>query len=110
MKAFIQSNEILEKVQNLVNFNFEDNAEIKPEINSLHKGIISLYFEARNVEIDYDNKKIKAEIALSTKEYTRISFECLDLSQFLNSCIKKDEKSLLFYQNVLNFNNHLEVA
>ncbi|HET8855600.1 MAG TPA: hypothetical protein VFM60_06725 [Salinimicrobium sp.] len=110
MEAYVHPDEILEKVRNLVKFKYDENTPIKPEVNSLHKGIVKLYFEARNVEIDYKNKIIKAEIPVSTTEYTGVSFECLDLTQFLNSCIKKDKKSITFYQNVLTYYNHLEVA
>ena len=69
-----------------------------------------MYFQARNVEIDYENKVIKAEIPVSDKEYTSVSFECLDLERFLTSCIKKDKRSLNFYQSALNYYSFSRVA
>lgn len=74
--------------------------------SSLHKGIIKMYFGARRVEIDYQNHTIKAEIPMSDYQYTTVNFECQDLDRFLSSCLKKDKRSLNFYQSSLNYYNH----
>lgn len=69
-----------------------------------------MYFQARNVEIDYDNKVIKAEIPVTDKEFTSVSFECLDMERFLTSCLKNDKRSLNFYQSALNYYSLSRVA
>lgn len=65
-----------------------------------HKNLISFYFEARNVEIFYDKRKIVAEIFVGNN-YVAINFDCLDLSVFLSSCVKKDQQSLKVYRNYI---------
>lgn len=69
-----------------------------------------MYFAAREVEIDYKKKIVKAEIPMNTSEYTTVAFECQDMERFIKSCIKNDKKSLLFYQNALTYYGELEVA
>ena len=106
----IQPSAILEEVKNLVSNSCNAGLGVNSSYVSLHKGIIKMYFEARKVEIDYDNKKIKAEIPISDREFICVSFECMDMAQFLNSCIKTDKRSLTFYQNVLTYYKMLQVA
>lgn len=105
-----QPTEILENFKNFIHSSCADCTGTNAIYNSLHKGIIKMYFQARNVEIDYDNKVIKAEIPVSDKEFTSVSFECLDLERFLTSCIKKDKRSLNFYQSALNYYSFSRVA
>ena len=105
-----QPAEILESFKNFIHNSCTDCSSTNTIYNSLHKGIIKMYFQARNVEIDYENKVIKAEIPVSDKEYTSVSFECLDLERFLTSCIKKDKRSLNFYQSALNYYSFSRVA
>ena len=59
-----------------------------------HKDLVAHYFHARSVEIDYDKKEVTAEIPVGGNNYTRINFECPDLSTFLSSCIREDEETL----------------
>lgn len=105
-----QPAEILENFKNFIHSSCTDCTGTNAIYNSLHKGIIKMYFQARNVEIDYDNKIIQAEIPVSDKEYTSVSFECLDLERFLTSCLKNDKRSLTFYQSALNYYSFSKVA
>lgn len=105
-----QPTEILENFRNFIHSSCSNSTGSNAIYNSLHKGIVKMYFQARNVEIDYDKKIIKAEIPVSDKEYTSVSFECLDLERFLISCIKKDKRSLNFYQSALNYYSFSRVA
>lgn len=73
--------------------------------SSLHRGIIKMYFGARDVDIDYKTSLIKAEIPKSDLQYTLVSFEFEDLDEFLSSCIENDKRSLNFYQSVLKYYN-----
>jgi hypothetical protein len=105
-----QPSVILDEVKNLVSNSCNNSAGLGSSFSSLHKGIIKLYFEAKKVEIDYEKSIVTAEIPVSALEYTTVSFECQDLERFLNSCIKKDKRSLMFYQNVLAYYSLQEVA
>lgn len=106
----LQPTEILNEFKNVIHNSCIDDSNVNQIYNSLHKGIIKMYFQARNVEIDYVNKVIKAEIPVTDKEYTSVSFECLDLERFLTSCIKNDKRSLNFYKNALNYYTISQVA
>lgn len=102
-----QPSQIIEEFKNFIHTSCTN---IDNDINtysSLHKGIIKMYFAARRVEIDYENHLIKAEIPVSDHEYTTVNFECQDLNLFLSSCVKSDKRSLKFYQNSLNYYNHV---
>ncbi len=105
-----QPSEILDEVKNLVSISCNSSSGMGSSFSSLHKGIIKLYFEAKKVEIDYEESIVTAEIPVSASEYTTVSFECQNLERFLNSCIKKDKRSLMFYQNVLTYYGLQEVA
>lgn len=109
MTAF-QPAEILSEFKNFIHNSCTDSTGANAIYNSLHKGIIKMYFQARNVEIDYDNKIINAEIPVTDKEFTSVSFECLDMERFLTSCLKNDKRSLTFYQSALNYYSLSRVA
>ena len=105
-----QPSEIIEEFKNFVHNSCLDSKEKSSVYSSLHKGIIKMYFNARKVEIDYENDMIKAEIPVSDHEYINVNFECQDMDRFLSSCIKKDKRSLNFYRNTLNYYSLSEVA
>lgn len=109
MTAF-QPSEIIEEVKNLVSYSCNDCPEGSAPFSSLHKGLVKVYFEAKHVEIDYENQKVKVELPVTATEYTTVSFDCQNLERFLNSCVKTDKKSLLYYQNVLSYYSYLKVA
>lgn len=67
----------------------------------LHQAILETYFDAKNIDIDYERKVINLQIPVGENQYTRISFECLDIDGFLQSCLKKDQKSINYYQDLL---------
>lgn len=104
-----QPSEIIEEFKNFIHSSCST-CDSNSTYSSLHKGIIKMYFGARKVEIDYENKMIKAEIPISDHEYTLVNFECQDLDRFLSSCIKKDKRSLSFYQSALNYYSLEKVA
>jgi len=94
-------NEILEDVKNLISYSI-NNIEIdNSKFESLHKAIVKRYFDAKSVKINYTDNLVDLKLPLSKGKYIPITFECLDLSSFLQSCLKKDESSLYFYQNLL---------
>lgn len=109
METFIPS-KIIEKVNNLIVSSCINSKNPDPIYTPLHKGIIKLYFQAKDVEIDYENILVKAEIPITATEFTWVSFECQDIARFIKSCVKKDKKSLLYYQNVISYYKDLEVA
>jgi hypothetical protein len=101
-----QPSQIIEQFKSFIHSSCTDLETGMEKYSSLHKGIIKMYFGARRVEIDYQNQTIKAEIPISDHEYTTVNFECQELDRFLASCIKKDKRSLNFYQSSLNYYNH----
>lgn len=105
-----QPSVIIEEIKNLVSYSCNDGSQGDASFSSLHKGMIKLYFEARSVEINYENKIVKVEIPVTTREYTSVSFECQDLERFIKSCVRSDKKSLKYYQNALTYYSLLEVA
>lgn len=105
-----QPSVLLEEVKNLVSYSCNGAKESGSPFTSLHKGLVKLYFEARNVEIDYQNAIVNVEIPVGENHYTQVSFECQDLERFLRSCVRADKKSLLYYQNVISYYSISEVA
>lgn len=102
--------EIIDEFKSLVQRTCSDCASTNATYSSLHKGIVKMYFSARRVEIDYEKQLIKAEIPITTYQFTTVNFECQDLNRFLSSCIKNDRRSLNFYQSSLNYYSLIQVA
>lgn len=95
-------NNTLEEVKNLISFSIQKSNPETSEFGMMHRAIIKKYFEARNVKINYEEQTIDLDLPVGKKRYTSITFECQDLERFLKSCLKKDEKSLYFYQSLLS--------
>lgn len=92
---------IIDEVKNLISFSITNPELENAKFEDLHKSIIKRYFDARDIKIDYKDQTIDLNLPMSNSKHTRITFECLDLSGFLQSCIKSDEESLYFYKNLL---------
>lgn len=97
----LASKTIIDEVKNLISYSMNNLEEDKTGFEDFHKSIVEIYFNARKISIDYTAQTIDLQLPVSNKEYTGITFECLDLCEFLRSCIKCDEKSLSFYQESL---------
>jgi len=100
---------IIDEVKNLISYSIANKQEDAEKFEELHKAVIKKYFDARKIRINYLTQTIDLELPMSNNNYTGITFECLDLNNFLQSCIKKDEKSLFYYQDLL-INYNAEVA
>ncbi len=92
---------IIDEVKNLISLSITNPEVEKTKFEDLHRSIIKRYFDARDIKIDYTAQTIDLKLPMSNSKYTHITFECLDLSSFIQSCIKSDEGSLYFYQNLL---------
>lgn len=92
---------IIDEVKNLISYSITNPEDENAKFENLHRSIIKKYFDARDIQIDYKAQTIDLKLPMSNSKYTNITFECLDLSGFLQSCIKTDEGSLYFYQNLL---------
>ncbi|MCB7482364.1 hypothetical protein [Christiangramia sediminis] len=97
--------EILDEVKNLISYSIINKAEENSNFQTMHRAIVKKYFDAKHVNINYQDETIDLQLPVGQKKYTNITFECQDLERFLRSCLKKDEKSLFFYQNILNHYN-----
>lgn len=100
---------ILDEVKNLISYSISNKAEDTEKFESFHRDVIKKYFDARDIQINYLAKTIDLKLPISNNNFTAITFECLDLNNFLQSLIKKDEQSLFFYQSLLTHFN-VEVA
>jgi len=92
---------IIDEVKNLISYSLTYPEIENAKFEDLHRSIIQRYFDAKDIKIDYKAQTIDLKLPMSNNKYTNITFECLDLSGFLLSCIKSDEASLSFYQNLL---------
>ncbi|AVR45290.1 hypothetical protein C7S20_08435 [Christiangramia fulva] len=102
--------EILDEVKNLISYSVQNRNEENFNFKTMHRAIVKRYFEARHVNIDYEKQTIDLKLPVGEKKYTNITFECQELERFLRSCLKKDEKSLFFYQNLLSQYNVTSAA
>lgn len=101
---------IIDEVKNLISYSI-----INPEVENanfegMHKSIIKKYFDAKDISINYIAQTIDLKLPMSNKKYTSITFECLDLNGFLQSCLKSDEESLYFYQDLLTHYDVMSAA
>lgn len=101
---------IIDEVKNLISFSITNPEVENAKFEDLHKSIIKRYFDARDIQIDYKAQNIDLKLPMSNSKYTAITFECLDLKGFLQSCIKSDEESLYFYQDLLKHYNVMSAA
>ncbi|TDN95579.1 hypothetical protein DET49_101178 [Salegentibacter sp. 24] len=104
-------NATLNEVKSLITYSiFHLDSEDNSSYSIMHRAIIKKYFDAKNVRINYKEQTVDLKIPVGKRKYTGITFECQDLERFLQSCLKKDEKSLNFYQEILNHYNIYHAA
>lgn len=103
-------NEILEDVKNLISYSITNLEVDNSKFESLHKAIIKQYFDAKSVKINYKDQVVDIKLPIAKGKYIPITFECLELNSFIQSCLKKDENSLYFYQNLLSHYNIVSAA
>lgn len=106
----ITSPEILDEVKNLISYSISNKDLENSNFQMMHRAIIKKYFEAKHVTIDYAEQTIDLKLPVGQKKYTNITFECQNVERFLKSCLKKDEKSLFFYQSLLIHYNVISAA
>lgn len=98
---------VIEEVKNLIAYSIANSDEDRLKFEELHRNILTKYFDAKNIQIDYKAQTIDLQLPMSNKQYTGITFECLDLCGFLQSCLKSDENSLFYYQGLMAENEHV---
>ncbi len=92
---------IIDEVKNLISYSITNQEVEKHKFESLHCAILKKYFDARDIKINYLAKTIDLNLPMSNSNYTAITFECLDLDNFLQACLKSDKESINFYQNLI---------
>ena len=102
--------EIIDEVKNLITYSIQERNLENSGFQTMHRAIVKKYFEAKHVNINYKEQTIDMKLPVGEKKYTSITFECQDLERFLKSCLKKDEKSLFFYQSLLTHYNVISAA
>lgn len=101
---------IIDEVKNLISYSITNKETDCKKYESLHRAILKKYFEAKDIQINYLAQTIDLKLPISNSNYTGITFECLDLNGFLQSCVKCDEQSIYFYQNLLTHYNIVSAA
>ena len=102
--------EIIDEVKNLITYSIQERNLENSGFQTMHRAIVKKYFEAKHVNINYKEQTIDMKLPVGEKKYTSITFECQDLERFLKSCLKKDEKSLFFYQSLLTHYDVISAA
>ncbi|MCG9971569.1 hypothetical protein [Christiangramia crocea] len=102
--------EIIDEIKNLISYSITNRTMENSNFQTMHRAIIKKYFEAKHVNINYKEQTIDMQLPVGNKRYTSITFECQNLERFLRSCLKKDEKSLFFYQSLLTHYNVISAA
>lgn len=97
--------EILDDFKNLISYSIINKGQENSNFQIVHRAIVKKYFDAKHVVINYNEQTIDLQLPVGQKKYTNITFECQDIERFLKSCLKKDEKSLFFYQDILDHYN-----
>lgn len=110
MNTTTQPDHIIDEVKNLITYSITNPDVEMNYFNIMHRAIIKKYFEAKNVKINYAEQTVEMQIPVGNRQYTSITFECQNLQRFLKACIKKDEKSLEFYQSLLTHYNVTHAA
>ena len=106
----ITTPEIIDDVKNLISYSIINKNQEASNFQMMHRAIIKKYFDAKHVNINYEEQSVDLKLPVGQNKYTSLTFECQDLERFLKSCLKKDEKSLYFYQNLLNRYNAVSAA
>lgn len=102
---------LINEIKNLISYSITHlDGEQKSDFLIFHRAIVKKYFEAKNVQIDYTKQVVELSIPVGKRKYTGLTFECQDLERFLKSCLKKDNKSVEFYHNVLSHYNITHAA
>jgi hypothetical protein len=102
---------ILSEMQNLIAQSCSERM-IDQKFEPLHVDIIKKHFNAADAKFDYHRKRVKMEIVMNDEAYDsktinisvptlHANFWFRNLSDFLNSCIDSDPKSLGFYVRLL---------
>lgn len=105
---------ILSDIENIIRTTCSKKSVSSSDQN-LHRAILKKYYNASDISIDYQRKRIKMEIIMDDTAYnpktinsylptlhTNLWFR--NLSDFLVSCIDNDPKSLAYYAGILRLN------
>ena len=101
---------IIDEVKNLISYSITNPEVDNTNFESLHRSILKKYFGAKDIKINYQDQTIDLKLPVSNNRYTALTFECLDLAGFLKACLKSDEQSIYFYQNLLTHYNVVNAA
>ncbi|MFD2588843.1 hypothetical protein ACFSQJ_18095 [Croceitalea marina] len=87
-------------------------SKLSKKSKELHSAILRKYYNAADVNIDYDRQRINMDVVLCDKNYDPkkvnlvistmpLSLSFKDIYFLLKSCLEKDVKSLAFYARLL---------
>ncbi|QYA24381.1 hypothetical protein G3I01_02275 [Gramella sp. MT6] len=106
----ITTPEIIDQVKDLISYSIINKNVEKSNFQTMHRALVKKYFDAKHVNIDYQEQTIDLKLPVGQNKYTQITFECQNIERFLKSCLKKDDKSIFFYQSLLNHYNIISAA
>lgn len=95
--------------------------KVPKKFNNLHQAILKNHFNAADVLIDYQRKRVVMNIVLDDNGYNPreintflplmpSNFMFRNLNEFLLSCVDDDNKSVAFYAGLIRAHTNREVA
>lgn len=86
--------------------------KITEKVQAFHEAIIKKHYNASDIAIDYHRHRIEMNIIVNEQGYdpntVNLNLEVIptnlffkNLSDFLNSCLERDNKSVAFYARLL---------
>ncbi len=102
---------ILMETEKLISQSCEKNS-LDKKSTDLHKLLLKKYYNAADVNIDYERHRINMDVIISEEDYdpktvnlalatVPVNIFFKNLCDFLKSCLEKDVKSLAFYARIL---------
>ncbi|NHF60494.1 hypothetical protein FK220_014155 [Flavobacteriaceae bacterium TP-CH-4] len=102
---------ILSEIESLVAQSFPKQ-KVPQNVEKLHVALVKKHYNAADVSIDYHRRRVEMDIVMDDRAYdpTKVNTDLptlhanlwfRNLSDFLKSCLDKDNRSLAFYASLL---------
>jgi len=111
MKNFSLKKRIILDLEGLISESCPEQ-KCSPKFEDLHIALVKKHYNATNVSIDYHRRRVEMDIVMDDRAYDpktvntylptlRANLWFRNLSDFLKSCLDKDNRSLAFYASLL---------
>lgn len=117
MENFNLQERILSDIERLISRSCPKQ-KVPQKYKNLHVAILKKHYNAADVSIDYHRRRVEMNIVLDDRVYDPKTINLVvpilhanllfkNLSDFLKTCIDKDNKSLAFYANILRYHANM---